>query len=224
MKDRTTRQFDAFLRSCEFKTINAARIPADSFATTLFTRLNQITTKMQAASSQQASGARASQEATASKSLARQELIEDLMRVSRTARGMRRTMPGLEDKFRSPGRMSDQELLAVARAFAADALPLKDEFIRRGLRADFIEDLNEDIEKFEEALTRQTRAGSSKVSGTAAIEELAAEGMETLRELDPIIRNIFEDDTATLATWLSARHVERAPRRKREETPTKPNP
>ena len=40
-----------------------------------------------------------------------------------------------------------------------------------------------------------------------------------VRELDPIMRNIFDDKPGKLAVWLSASRVERAPRR---TTPTPP--
>lgn len=224
MNDRITRQLEAFIRVRELRTTLAQRIPATSLADTLMTRIGQLIAQIENASAQQSSGGRAAQEATASKSLAREELLEDLNRISRTARSMRRTMPGLEEKFRSPGRLGDQELLTLARAYATDALPLKSEFIQRGLPENFLEDLNQDIEAFEEAITRQTQGGSAQVSATATIEDLAAQGMETLRELDPIMRNIFDNDAATLAAWTSARHIERAPRRRRDETPPPPQP
>jgi hypothetical protein len=137
---------------------------------------------------------------------------------------MRRTVPGIEEKFRSPGRLSDQELLTLARATATDALTFKEEFIKRGFPPDFLEDFNEDRERFEEAMSRQTQGGSVQVSSTAAVEDLAAEGMETLRELDPIMRNLFEDDPAALAAWLTARRIERAPRRKKREDEEPPAP
>jgi hypothetical protein len=44
--------------------------------------------------------------------------------------------------------------------------------------------------------------------------------MRHLRELDAIVRNIFDDDPASLAAWTSASHVERAPRRRQTDAPT----
>lgn len=217
MDSDIVRKQETYLRVREFGIAFAARIPATSLATTLLARINQIITQMEAATLKQSSGSRAENEATTSKWLARDELIEDLMRISRTARSMRRAIPGLEDKFRSPGKLKDQELLAFARGVAADAVPFKAEFTKRGLPEDFLEDLNDDVERFEEAIAKQTQGGSEKVGARAAVEELAADGMETLRELDPIIRNIFEDDPEALAAWLRARHVERAPRKKKKD-------
>jgi hypothetical protein len=39
--------------------------------------------------------------------------------------------------------------VAMARAFAADAVPMQTEFVRRGLPDGFLGDLNDDIEEFE---------------------------------------------------------------------------
>jgi hypothetical protein len=36
-----------------------------------------------------------------------------------------------------------------------------------------------------------------------------------LRRVDPIVQNTFRDDPAKLAAWASAKHLERAPKRKR---------
>ena len=44
--------------------------------------------------------------------------------------------PGLLEKFRVPHNQSNQAVLAAARAFAAAALPLKAEFVKRGMRPD----------------------------------------------------------------------------------------
>lgn len=220
MNDRIIRRQEAYLRVREFGVAFAARIPATSLATTLLARNNQTITRLESATSKQSSSSRAEDEATVSKSLVKEDLIDDLMRISRTARGMRRTTAGIEDKFRSPGKLKDQELLAFARAVAADAVPFKAEFTARGLPEDFLDDLNDNIAKFEDAIAKQTKAGGDKVGATASAGEIAAEGMETLRELDPIMRNIFEDDPEALAAWLRARHVERAAKRKKKTEPT----
>lgn len=128
-------------------------------------------------------------------------------------------IPGIEDKFRMPRDVKDQDLLSVARAFVADAEPYKAEFIRRGLPADFLKDLKADIIALEQAITGHIQGTEEHVAATAAIDDLIDEGVRTMQELDPVIRNIFADDPATLAQWLSARHVERAPRRRKETPP-----
>ena len=55
----------------------------------------------------------------------------------------------------------------------------------------------------------------------AGINESLDEGTSILRKLDPIMRNKYADDPATLAEWTSASHIERAPKHKATE-PTQP--
>jgi len=145
-------------------------------------------------------------------------LRRELESIARTARSMAMTMPGLEDKFRAPRDLKDQELLGLARSFAADALPLKAEFVRRGLPADFLDELEDDLEAFEAAVNRRIQGTEAHITATAAIDDLIDGGIRTVRELGPIMRNIFAGDMATLAAWESASHIERAPRRNRPPT------
>ena len=173
--------------------------------------------------SAQVSGKNTVKESATSKAVARDELLRDLEAISRTARAMAMTTPGLNDKFRTPHNQSNQAVLAVARAAATDALPLKAEFIRRGMPADFLEDLQADIDELEQAITRKVQGHESHVSATAAIDAEIERGMNALRELDPVMRNIFAADSAKLTAWLSASHVERSPRRK-SPAPVSPPP
>jgi hypothetical protein len=159
-------------------------------------------------------------ESTGSKAAARDELRRDLEAISRTARALAMSTPGLEDKFRAPRSISDQALLATARAFAADALPLKTEFTRRGMPDDFLEDLASDIEEFEQAINQKIQKREVHIAATAAIDTVIERGVNAVRELDAIMRNKFADDPASLAAWLSASHTQRTPR----QTTASPSP
>ncbi|HKC63968.1 MAG TPA: hypothetical protein VKB86_10040 [Pyrinomonadaceae bacterium] len=108
------------------------------------------------------------------------------------------------------------------RHYVADALPLKAEFIKRGLPATFLDDLNDDIEAFEEALAQREQGREKHVNATATLEDLTERGMRIVRQLDPIMRNLFENEPGKLAAWLSASRVERAPRRKAKQQPVSP--
>lgn len=47
----------------------------------------------------------------------------------------------------------------------------------------------------------------------AAFDDELDNALSTVRQLDAIVRNAY-DNPAKLAAWMSARHVERAPRSK----------
>ncbi|MGB9180407.1 MAG: hypothetical protein WCB68_14335 [Pyrinomonadaceae bacterium] len=98
---------------------------------------------------------------------------------------------------------------------------LQAEFIERGLPADFLEDLAADIEQLETSTTQKIQGTEAHVAATAAIDELIERGMRAVRELDPVMRNVFAADPARLAAWLSASHVERAPKSQQKKKPAK---
>jgi hypothetical protein len=197
----------------EFVTSRAAQFPPTTLAGELLTRLNSVINEMETHTAAQSSGRNATLQSSTSKAASRDELRRDLDAISRTARAMALSTPGLEDKFRAPRSISDQALLAAARAFAADALPLKTEFTRRGLPDDFLDDLTSDIQEFEQAINQKIQKRGSQVAATAAIDSALERGVNVARELDAIMRNQFANDPASLAAWLSASHTERSPRR-----------
>jgi hypothetical protein len=220
MKDTEKRRYEMFLRVREFGTSRAAEFPATTLAGGLFTRLNGVIDEMDTHTRAQASGRSSSMHSTGSKAAARDELRRDLEAISRTARALVISTPGLEDKFRAPRSVSDQALLATARAFAADALPMKAEFTRRGMPDDFLEDLASDIEEFEQAINQKIQKREVHIAATAAIDSVIERGVNAVRELDAIMRNKYADDPASLAAWLSASHTQRAPR----QTTASPSP
>lgn len=219
MTDNETRRHEMFLRVEQIGKDEVANFASNSFVTDLYNSLSQVIKELGTHASTQASGRATARQGTKSKAIARDELERDLNLISRTARGMARTIHGLEQKFRLPRALKDQDLIAVARMFATDAQPLKAEFIKRGLPANFLEDLNDDIAAFEEAITQRTQGTSTQVTSTAAIDGLIEKGMEIVRELDPVMRNMFDDNPGKLAAWLSASRVERAPRSKATQQP-----
>jgi hypothetical protein len=74
----------------------------------------------------------------------------------------------------------------------------------------------------EEAITRKAQGTGSHVAATAAIDTQIERGMNAVRQLDPVVRNIFAADVSAMAAWHSASHVERSPRRSAPPSPTPP--
>ncbi|MBC8030177.1 MAG: hypothetical protein H7Z16_08705 [Pyrinomonadaceae bacterium] len=184
------------------------------------TRINADADELGNQVAQQVSGTTSARQGTATKGVAREALRDGLERLRRTARAISRTMPGLDSKFRIPRTSTDQELIGTARAFAADALPLQNDFIRFSMPATFIADLNEHIEKFEAALTRQQSSRGAHVMAKVGINDALEDALDAIRQFDAIVPNVFHDDPARLAAWTSARHVERAARKPQTSTAT----
>lgn len=219
MKDSETRRLEMFIGVREFGAAHAQSFPADSRGGEVLAEINSVITEMQNHAASQDSGKRASKEGTTLVAVARAELREEIDAIQNTARGMAHAIPGVAEKFHLPSHMRDQELLTVARAFAADAAPLKTEFVRRGMPASFLEDLAAHIETFEQSIGGREQKTGARVAATAAIDGAIERGINAVRELDAIVRNIFRNDAATLAEWTSASHTERASRGATTDTP-----
>jgi methyl-accepting chemotaxis protein len=208
------------IRVGQFGASHAHSFPAGSRGAELFTAVAAAITNMETRAAAQQSHARAAKETTTQKGAAFEALQEQMEAISRTARAMSRALPGVRDKFRVPHSAGVQTWLAAARSFAEDAEPIKDEFIRRGMDANFIETLRASIEAVAATVNTKARKAAAQVGATSAVGEAAEDGRDAVRELDAIVRNVFRNDPSALAEWESASHVERAARHTKPETPS----
>jgi hypothetical protein len=214
MNDSANRKFEACGRVRDFGTARTADFAPTSLAIQLLTNLSSSIARLEGLSATQQSGGGAAREGTATRGDARDELHARMKAISRTAQAIAIDTPGLDEKFRTPRGDNDQTLIAAARGFAADAAPLTAQFVAHEMSATFIDDLNASIARFETAISSQSSAVGDRVGARAAIEDILDECMNIVRKLDPIVRNKYANDPATLAEWTSASHVERAPKHK----------
>jgi hypothetical protein len=224
MNDTENRRHQMFVRVKDFGGAHTADFAANSLGRQLFTSLSAIITEVEGHSASEVSGSGLSRQGTTTRKQARADLREDLEAINRTARAMADEVPGLNDKFRVPRNNNDSQLLNAARAFAADAAPLSAQFIAHELPADFLADLNADIDAMEAAISEQSGGAGSRVAAGAAIDDAIDRGVEVVRKLDAIVKNKYASNPATLAEWTSASHTERGPRRRTEEPPPPPPP
>ena len=126
---------------------------------------------------------------------------------------------GVEAQFQRPLNDTEEALLNTARSYATNALPLKAQFIAHEMSATFIDDLKEDIADLEAAIASKGNAIGDHVSASAALDDALDRCVEIVRKLDAIMKNKYANDPGTLAEWISASHIERAPRRKKEAAP-----
>ena len=216
MNSVINRTFEMFVRVANFAEERPDAFAGRTLAGVTAAELKHVIETLTEAATSQTSGLSSVQRATAERMTARETLRESMHAIARTARVMALDTPGLENKFRLPRSGSDPALLQTARAFAADAAALKDEFLRHEIPATFVEDFKQEIADLERAMGQQNTGRGAHVSATASVESAAERGMNAVRKLDAIVRNKFRDDPATLAAWESARHVEsHKPTRKR---------
>jgi hypothetical protein len=223
MNDLEKNQSDAIVRSSEFGTQQPQLFPAGQFAAQLLARLHTAAAKLTLETTKHASSRGSAQQNTVGKATLREALHEHLATINRIAQALSFEMPGLKNKFRMP-RGDDNDLLTGARAFAADALPLKSDFIRYGLPEDFIEDLNDDIAAFEQATAARNQSMGQQAASHAAQDEALADGLQALRQLDTYLQTVLRDDPAMLAAWNRASHIERVPHRRKSPQTSPPPP
>jgi hypothetical protein len=227
MKKSEIRILDTLRRVRQHGQQRAGAFPDNSRGHELYATVGTSVVNMERLSAEQALYAHGYSEKTAVKNVA-DEALRDLMEtISRTARSMSRSFPGTKEKFRLPSKQDGETWRATARGFATAAEPLSDEFVRRSMAPDFIDDLKARILAVKQAEDSQTRESEARIEATAGLAEAAQEGLEAVRELDAIVRNVYAGNEAELAVWESASHVERAPRRAQEdeeEPPTEPPP
>lgn len=213
MDDREQKRKAMFIRVREFMAENSAKFAAGSVAAVRAAELSEIIERLDELGGDQTVGMGEARFKFAGKNSAREDLREDLSDISQTARSMNYEFPNVAESFRMPRGNSDAQLLAHARAFLSEASSRKNEFIAYGMPADFLTDLQTDIDAFEAALGTTGAATGSHVEATAEIDEAIRSGMIAVRILNGIVKNVFRNDAGKLAAWLSASHIERAPKR-----------
>jgi hypothetical protein len=224
MDDKERSCNEMFHRVEDFGTTRTADFAATSLAHELFALVSAAIADFDKHSSAQSSGASDARRGTSTKDGARAALRHDLEEISRTARAMAFKVEGLDQKFRLPRYLNDQKLLETARAFAADAVAFKDTFIRYEMPADFLEDLTAHIANFQAASQNQNSGMENQVTATVAVDTTREQGMNAVRQLDAVVRNKYRNDSATLAAWERARHIERVTSAKKDTPAAAPPP
>jgi hypothetical protein len=214
MNDREIRKYHMFIEVSDFATANTALFKSLPVAEELFATVSSIVNQLSEHAVAQVSGNSTARKGASVKAILRDELRQDLQAISRTARAIAIKMDGFEDKFQVPRNGNDRLLINAARAFAADAAPFTTEFVKYGLADNFLEELNRDIELFENAFKEKITGKETRVSATAAIDEAIDQGMDAVRQLDAIVKNRFNNDSAKLAAWESAMVTGREPKPK----------
>jgi hypothetical protein len=210
MTNLETRKFNMLTRVRDFGIAHASSFPTNSLGGELFTEVTGIVETLESFASEKSSTKGESRQNTSSKAIARATLKKMLEAIRRTARAIAVQTPGIDEKFRLPKPFTDQNLSSSARAFAADALPLKAEFIRHEMSANFIVELQAAIEEFDRATSESNQSSEARFSAIQSLSATLRKAKKTVLQLDAIVRNKFKSDPIITAAWAQATKVERA--------------
>jgi hypothetical protein len=224
MEDRHHRSREMFLRLKDFGALHTD-IPATTVWPQLTTDMDSVLAELNGHVASEEVGKGTKLAGTTTRGGAREAVREDVEAIVRTARVIGEDKPGFDDKFRMPRGDNDQHLLDLARGIAAILADpvVKAEFISHAMPLDFVEDLNAGIAALQEAISDQSEGRAGIKSAGVSIDETIAGGMKIARKMDVVVKNFYRNNAAVLAEWETARHVERAPRRKKT-TPSTPAP
>ncbi|MBV8858608.1 MAG: hypothetical protein JOZ02_16865 [Acidobacteria bacterium] len=222
MDDQEKRTLDMFKRVRDLDAAHDNLFPAGTLGRDLFDTIGGVINDLDGFASAESEGEGTARQGTISKATAKAAINEDLGIFRRTARSMSGVIPGIEEKFPLPYKLDGQELVAAARAALAVAVEHKAEFIRREVQERVYQDLETNLAAYEAALTSQNTGKGARQEAGVSIDAAIDLGMDTLHQLDPIFRNKVHNNPALLAAWLSAKRIERAPRRNKTNKPPTP--
>lgn len=220
MNDQAIRDYQMFVRSRDFVSENLSDFPAQSLGRQRFNALEAEIAILEEQGAAEESGANATRIHTQSKRETKKRLRGLMEMISRTARRMAENGQEVTSSFRIPQSNGEQALVNAARAMAADAVPMKNQFIKWELPETFLEDLNAAIEDFEEHVNKKNTSAARRTEANAAIGGARRRGKEAVRGLNQIIINKYKNNPAKLAAWERASHIERAPRASKKESTT----
>ncbi|HEU4597300.1 MAG TPA: hypothetical protein VFS10_19375 [Pyrinomonadaceae bacterium] len=223
VNDRQRRRFERVSRIRAFMTEHAPDFPETGKAGQAAARLNTVLAELESLNTSRVTNKGERQQASIGRREARETLRAHLTTLRDTAETIALDHPELKGVFKwSRASVSDQTLLATARAFAATAAPFRPRFAEYDLPPDFFVKLTASIEEFDRHIARQTATVGSGVAATASIEDALKRAEAEAERLDTSVRNKYRDDTARMAFWESASRLERAPRAAETTDPAKP--
>ncbi|MBK9527397.1 MAG: hypothetical protein IPO41_03545 [Acidobacteria bacterium] len=212
MNDNDRRRYEMLVRVKQFGIDNAGDF--SGIATTKFTEIDAIVGATDSEAAKQQAGFGEAAQQFEVKDSVREDLRDEMSAISRTAKSMEYEFDGIADKFRFQRNMNDVEMLAKARAFVTEATPYNADFIAYGMPTTFAADLTALADAFEASFATTASATAEHVAATAETASKIREGMIAVRTVDGIVQNKYANDPGKLAAWLSAKHVEKAPKKK----------
>lgn len=207
MDDRMKIYFDMLTRVDRFGRTYVNYFVRTSFAGKLFAIVRASVDEIERLRRKQRSIMLTTPSQVLSRAVTKEILIREMDAIEMIANAIALDIPVSEDKFRAPRTYNDEKLLVGARAFAEDAVPLRDEFVRYAMPSSFIDDLNALIGEFEEAIAARTQGPGARLCVEAAIDDAMERALKAVRQLDAIMCNRFRDDNLGRTEWIMNSHV-----------------
>src|SRR5437867_3924503 len=203
MTSYNKRVYEMLVRILVFAKRYQQFFPKGSPAGQLLDEIQSAVDRLSAERTSQATAKGDAKISTADRALARDALRSQLEAISRTAKAL-----GLTGFWLSRDK-TDRSLVEMGHRIASRAGTFKQAFIDSHLPADFIDRLQESVEKVEKTILDQVFKEDSRVTATSAIDEARTAALSALQRLNPLMENLLHNDPPSLRLWQTARRVER---------------
>lgn len=213
MNDRERREYEMYLRAFLFLQSNSADFASIAAVAADVAVLQAETARLSALGADKVATTTGALDATVYKGDLRDALRDAMQDIADMWRPMAKHYENAQHKFRMP-RGSDQLMIDTAGSFIADAEPLKNDFIARGMDKNFIIDLTAKRDAFAAVVNESEAARLARIGTNAEFREPLKKCRAAIEDVDPIVKMVYRTNPAKLAEWLSATHVERAPKKK----------
>ncbi len=222
MTDAERRRIEGLDSTQNYAANNAADFPAGSVQETQIEIIRTELALVEGFAANQAAGRGDAGSAFENKDTARENLHERMTPIADIAKVMEYEFDGIAPRFKMPRNRTDQDMLATARAWIVELVPFDADFQRYGLDRNFIADLTAAADAFENSMAAPETAVAERVAATAEIGAAIRRAMVAHRIVVAVMKVKYANNPGKLAAWLSASHIEKAPRR--TPTPLPPMP
>ena len=137
----------------------------------------------------------------------REVLTHQMVPITKVARALRATVPGIAVLRLPKGNVSTPELIAAATAMAQQAELYKDVLIESGLPSDFIEQLQAAAAALKGSLDGRGLARASRAAATQGVGSEVLLGLRMVMILDAVITRVIHSDPVKLAEWVQLKRV-----------------
>lgn len=127
--------------------------------------------------------------------------------IAGAARVMAKTVPDADARFPLPKRRSDVLVLHTGRLFVEEAEAAKEKFIRCGLPATFVEDLQQAVAAFAQAIDGCSAGKTGSVVSNAAVRAALTRGVDAVSSLDVLVAIALGHDAHAMKAWRNDRHI-----------------
>lgn len=210
MKRREDAVQAALLRAQRFLTENAAQLASVVDLSAARRRLDDVIASFTTHAVEQDGNMRSAKGETGKQRQLRLKLRKEQMApIAEIARRNLRTTPEFKALQMPPRSYKGGAFIASATAMANAARTQMDALMERGLPGDFLDQFEASLTKLQQSVSDRSQNRALRRGATKGLAFQTQEGRSVLKVLDAIVGRALSGSDALLASWASARLIQR---------------